>query len=260
MMRQRFRTISQWPGAAAARLRQTTSRAARFSGVYDSRAAALAVLPDAARAGYDNAEIADVSFDWMCQRAAWDYPVLYWLKTIAGEGATILDAGGHLGTKYIAFSGVWDMSRVNWVVYDTPGIIAAAQTRQQTGKLPAEITFTDELDVLPVCDVLLASGLIQYLDMPFADFLDRLPQKPSYILVNKLPLRDGDGFFTLERIGQARVPYQIRGKAEWAADLADLGYEVVDQWDIEGLSHSIATHPWLGRNASVGYCLRRVTG
>lgn len=245
------------PGAALARMKANTSRAPRFAGVYPDRAAALAALPPSHEAGYDDADIADVSFDWMCQRASWDYPLLYWLKDLSGDGATILDAGGHLGTKYIAFSDVWDMTRIQWMVYDTPGIIAAAKTRQAQGHLPQAIQFQDDLAQTPPCDILLASGLIQYLDMPFGDLLDRLPQRPAHVLLNKVPLRDGPSTTTVERIGQARVPYLIRSKAAWQEEIASLGYEITDQWEIDSLRHQIATHPWLGRNDSRGYLLRR---
>ncbi len=255
-MRRVIKHLLQTPSAVSARLRQNTSRAARFSGVYPSRDAALASLPESARSGYDNADIADVSFEWMCQRAAWDYPLLYWLQNIAVEKVTVLDAGGHLGTKYIAFSDIWDMQHIHWTVYDTPGIIAAAKARQAAGDLPEPIRFHDDLGEVPACEILLASGLVQYLDQSLSTFLMQLKQRPKHILLNKVPLRDGKDLFTVERIGTARVPYHIRSRQTWEAELANLGYEIVDRWEIAGLSHRISTHPWQGQTDSAGYYLR----
>ena len=257
-MKRAIKTFLKLPGAGRARARAQAPNGPRFAGVFPDRTAALAALPDVQKAGYDDASIADVSFDWMCQRESWDYPVLYWLKELSKDGTTILDAGGHLGTKYIAFSGVWDMNLIQWVVYDTPGIIGAAKTRQAQGHLPAAITFEDNIAALPNSDILVASGLIQYLDQPFEAFLGSLPNQPEHILLNKVPLKDGEGIVTIERIGTARVPYQIRSKAGWIEEIAALGYQVQDSWQIDSLRHEIATHPWLGRNESMGYLLRRL--
>ncbi len=232
-------------------------RAPRFAGLYPSRAAALAALSNDQTSGYNDASLADVSFDWMCQRAAWDYPVLYWLKTLSQEGTKILDAGGHLGTKYIAFSDVWDVKLINWTVFDVPQTIGVAQKRQREGKLPAEVTFIDDLDDAGPCDILLASGLIQYMDEPFSEFVSRLAVKPHHIILNKVPLCEEEAYVTLERIGSARVPYQVRAKAAWQAEIDQLGYDIVDSWDIDSLHHKIATHPWHAKSESWGYVLRR---
>lgn len=256
MVRQGLKTLTKLPRAALVRIRANGPRGPRFAGVYPTRAAALAALPDAQRDGYDDASIADVSFDWMTQRASWDYPVLYWLKTLAGHGANILDAGGHLGTKYIAFSDVWDVSLIHWTVYDMPQIIGVARDRQNQGGLPAAIKFVDDVAEVAQTDILVASGLVQYLDEPFESFVARLSHLPKYIILNKVPLRDRDGFVTLERIGTARVPYQIRSKADWLAEIDRIGYDIVDQWSIDSLGHEIATHPWLPKNESRGFVLR----
>ncbi len=168
------------------------------------------------------------------------------------------DAGGHLGTKYIAFSGVLDLSEVTWAVYDLPGIITAARERQQNCELPQAIRFEMAPDDLPNSDLLLASGLLQYLDQPFAEFVQSLPHRPTYIIVNKVALWGRPKAFTIERIGAGRVPYQIRNRPAFEAEIAAMGYVIEDQWDIEGLGHVIATHPWLGQSQSAGYLLRSV--
>lgn len=259
-MRRAIRLATQWPGALIARARAGTPRAPRFAGVYPSRAAALAALPAHQRSGYDDPSIADISFDWMCRRAAWDYPLIHWLSRLLPEGGRILDAGGHLGTKYIAFSDLLQMSDFAWTVYDLPGIVQVARDRQAKGDLPSTIRFVDDLAATPACDVLLGSGLVQYLDQPFETFLNTLPHRPRHILLNKVPLRPDAGVFTLERIGTARVPYQIRKESAWETEITAAGYTIVDSWDIAGLSHRIATHPWQEPCHSRGYLLRQNAG
>jgi len=254
--KQIVRMLAQMPSVVAARALRKTGRSPRFSGAYASRALALAALPAAKQAGYDDHEIADVSFALMCQRVAWDYPVVFWLDRLLPQLTAVTDAGGHLGTKYIAFSDVLDLSRVNWVVYDLPGIIDVARKKQQGSILPSAITFESALENLPTGDLVLASGLLQYLDAPFPEFVRSLPQRPKYIMLNKVALWDGPNTFAIERIGPGRVPYQMRNRAGFEAEIAAMGYVIEDQWDIDGLGHVIATHPWLGRSQSAGYVLK----
>ena len=61
---------------------------------------------------------------------------------------------------------------------------------------------------------------------------------------------------TLENLGLAEVPYQIRSCDEIPGDLAELGYDIVDEWVIPSLAHVIPTHPELGRSTSRGYAAR----
>lgn len=244
------------PSALAARAFRGTKRSARFAGAYPSQAKALAALPANKQAGYDDSSIADVSFKQMCQRHALDYPVVFWLDRLLPQIRAVTDAGGHLGTKYIAFCGVLDLSGVNWVVYDLPGIIKAARDRQRNHQLPAVIGFESSRENLPKADLLLASGLLQYLDQPFSEFVASLPHRPTYIIMNKVALWSGPKCVTIERIGAGRVPYQIRNRAAFEAEISAMGYGIEDQWDIEGLGHVIATHPWLGQSQSAGYVLK----
>ena len=254
-LRRSAKLMLQMPGALSARLWDRAGRSPRFAGAYPSRAAALASLPPEKQAGYDDKKIADVSFAQMCVRQSWDYPLLYWMQHLLAKTPTVIDAGGHLGTKYIAFSEVIDLRATNWVVYDLPGIIEAARQRQSAGALPAEISFIDDMSELPESDLLIASGLLQYLDVPFSDFVGRLAHKPKYILLNKVAVRDGPAIFTIERIGAGRVPYHVRARLSWQEEIAELGYRIHDSWTIPSLGHVIATHPWRGRSESCGYLL-----
>lgn len=246
-----------WPATAgAARLRQFTSRPTRFAGAWPDRASALDSLPPDRRKGYDNPGVADVSFEAMAQVVPSDYPVLFWLHRLLQPDDRILDAGGHLGTKYIAFEEHLPLDRYTWTVQDVPAIIAAAREAQNSKRLPAALDFVEAPDDV-AADVLLASGLLQYLDIPFTDYVSRLKQRPRHIVLNKVATRKGPDVVTLEQIGPARVPYRIRNRTAFESELSTLGYELKDDWDLPGLSHIIPTHPWLGPSLSRGYLLTR---
>lgn len=228
----------------------------RFTGAFPDRTAALASLPLVLRAGYDDENVAEVSFDKMCEVASWDYPVLFWLRESLRPGLRVVDAGGHMGTKYIAFQNLLNLSDTSWTVHDLPGIIRAARQAQAQGRLPGEIAFEDTDAPAPPADLLLASGLLQYLDTPVATFLAQTAA--PRVILNKVALRDGPTVVTLETIGAARVPYQIRNRSDFEQELAQSGYKIRDQWEIPTLRHSIATHPHLGASQSRGYFLQRL--
>jgi len=227
----------------------------RSRGVYPDRETTPVSLPAMRRQGYDDARIAPVAFDLMCQVAPFDYPVLYWLQALAKPGMSILDAGGHLGTKYLAFRNYVQLADMTWTVFDLPQIISVAREWQRQGRLPEEIRFEHDVVALPRCELMIASGLLQYLDRPFAGFLADLPKKPRHILLNKVAVRDGPTIVTLEKIGRSRVPYQIRNQPKFEAEIRGAGYRIRDTWPIPSLAHQIRWHPRAGTSASLGYLL-----
>lgn len=243
---------------ARGRLLALTPRAPHFVGAYPTPATALAAVPKGRLAGYDNDAVVEVAYDWLCERKVWDYPVIFWLNRLFRPGLRLLDAGGHMGTKYIAFAPLVPLAEIVWTVQDLPAIMRAARKRQAEGRLSAALRFESDMAAAGEVDVLLASGLMPYLDEPFAALLDHLPQRPPHVILNKVATRDGPSVTTLEKIGAARVPYQFRNRAGFEAEIAAAGYRVLDQWDIPSLSHTIATHPALGPSISRGYMLERV--
>jgi putative methyltransferase (TIGR04325 family) len=158
-----------------------------------------------------------------------------------------------MGTKYRAFGNHLDLdSGIEWVVYDLPNMVRAGRQRAE-GEGLSRLRFVDDLSEAPDADILLASGLLQYLDIPFDDFLRRLPALPRHLLLNKVQTREGPSVVTLENFTYAEVPYQMRNRAEFLALLDTLGYDIVDQWTIPSLSHVIRTDLYLGSSTSRGY-------
>lgn len=245
--------VSRALGVARGRLMLASGWRPHFHGAFPSYQAAMAAVPGGRLAGYDHDEIAEVSFEAMCKVAPWDYPVLFWLKTLMPGALSLIDAGGHMGTKFRAFRPYLSPSpSFRWIVYDLPAIVAQGRRRAAEEGL-AGITFTDDLAAVGKTDIFLASGLLQYLDRPFPQLLRDLGRLPPHLIVNKLAVRDGETVVTLENFGSAFVPYQIRARDAFFAELAALGYRVTDEWTIPSLSHVIPTHPELGASQSIGF-------
>lgn len=250
------RALSRTRGLCNLLLHQRGLQKARFRGAFSSRELALNAIRPGLLAGYDHDRVAAISFDKMCQIMLWDWPVLYWLQRIAPQIKTLLDAGGHMGTKYRAFRNHLNLERgMNWVIYDLPAIVRAGRVRAAQDGLRG-LSFIDNLDDSPQVEVLLASGLLQYLDIPLSELLQRLPALPQHLILNKVAVRDGPTVVTLENFGCAEIPYQIRNRDEFLSSLNGLGYEIMDSWDIPDLSHVISTHPRLGKSISCGYYAR----
>lgn len=242
--------------AAGGRLRYLSPFPQRFTGAYSSFEDAIAAARSNGLAGYDHEEIAQVAFEKMCQVAPWDYPVLFWMRQVMGEIDGLVDAGGHMGTKYRAFRDLLALERsFRWVVYDLPAIVQAGRSRAEQDKLD-NLHFVGRIaDVGPV-PLFLGSGLLQYLDIQLSDLLGQMPALPRHLLLNKVALSEGAAVVTLERIGKAIVPYQMRDEEVFRRDVERLGYHLVDRWTIPSLAHVIETHPELGPSESAGFYFR----
>lgn len=238
-------------------------RRAQLTGAYPTRESALAAVPNWALADYNHDEMVTVALDKMSQIIDWDYPVMFWLdrelRARSAGWTHLLDAGGHVGTKYRAFRPLLDLSRVKWQVYELPPMARAGAEMARADGIGPELSFCDDLAMAAKAEILLCSGLLQYLDIPFPDFVARLPAPPDVILLNKVALRDGQTVFTLQRGGPAFFPYQIRSKERFLSEIKTLGYDIVDSWNIQHLAHQISSHPELGWSESRGFMLRRQT-
>jgi putative methyltransferase (TIGR04325 family) len=229
----------------------------RFHGVFATYDQAMAAVRPGALGGYNHEVNAAVDFEKMCNLALRDYPALFWLERLSKEIKCVIDAGGHMGTKYRAFrKHSHAFENIQWVIYDLPAIVRAGRERAHADGL-MDLSFVESLADAPPADLLLASGLLQYLDIPFSELLGRLQPFPRHIILNKVATRDGPSIVTLENLGPSETPYQIRNRNEFEASLRALGYVVVDQWIIPELSHTIPLHPALGSSTSRGYYLRR---
>jgi putative methyltransferase (TIGR04325 family) len=227
----------------------------RFSGAFRDREAAIASVPGGKLVGYNHREVAPVCFEQMCDVVLWDYPIVFWLNRLLPSAPRVLDAGGHMGTKYRAFARLLKLDEgVRWTIYDLPEIVRAGRARAEVDGLGA-LEFVDDLNALPPADILLASGLLQYLDIPFPALLAKLPSVPRHLLINKVALWDRETTVTLENFGVALVPYQIRNRQAFLESVAALGYRIKDEWRIETLSHRIQTHIEFGRWQSAGFYL-----
>jgi putative methyltransferase (TIGR04325 family) len=142
----------------------------------------------------------------------------------------VFDFGGHVGVSYHGWRRYLDYrSGLRWRVHDVPAIVAVGAELARERPSPG-LEFTSELTSARGCTVFLAAGSLQYLDESLPGLLARIGSLPRHLLVNKLPLHDGEAFVTVQSTGRAYHAYRIYNRAAFVAEVTALGYRVVDDW------------------------------
>lgn len=230
--------------------RRFSSSAGRglFRGVYRDFSSAIDSAPAGKPIGYDHGAAAQM-YD---ARPVFpeDYAVLFWLRPLLASGVRVLDFGGHAGGMFDAFGGLvrWP-DDIEWTIYDVPAVVEHGEALNAARKNPVP-RFTSCLDAVGDADVLVASGSPQYCDAEFARTVLSLPSRPDHVLVNQVPLHEGEQFVTLQNIGTAFCPYWIRNREEFLQPLLEHGYQLVDMWTNPGKECRIPTYP---RRTRPGY-------
>jgi len=181
---------------------------------------------------------------WQSQLRLHDYPVLFWLATLMGEGNILFDLGGSVGVCYYLYRQWLTMPKdLRWIVSEMPEPVELGR------KLAAErdatqLSFTTDHQGLDGSNILLAAGVLQYIEQPLPELLGGLKTPPKHILINRLALTEQQpGFITLEHHGQSITPVRVENHDAFIAAMDQAGYRLVDEWKCLQNSMSIPTHP-----------------
>jgi putative methyltransferase (TIGR04325 family) len=203
----------------------------RFRGVFPTFAAAEASIPPGGRVGYDHDELAGMYRARMDKACESDYAPLFWLRGLVDGRTHVFDLGGHVGVSYYGWQRYLGYPPgLRWTVYEVPAIARAGRELAQT-RPSAGLDFTSELSAGRGCSILLVAGSLQYVDATLPELLAQIGGPlPPHVIVNKLPLYDGEAFVTVQSTGRAFHPYRVDNRAEFVAGMTTLGYQVVDDW------------------------------
>lgn len=265
--------IAQLPGIRwARRLRYDrdvrTGTGWTFWGIFSDYQEALAAAPDNPKMarGYDAPGIADRGRGDYEEIHGFDYPALLWLLRFGGyqsaespPGCKVVDLGGHLGGKYLAFRELWPLPGMEWVVCETPATVAAANGLSAAARAPG-LAFTTDIDTINGAQVLFASGVLAYLEHNLWDVLDGLDTPPPHVILNKVPLSSGADFWTLQNAsGMAITPYHVFNRKHFIDQMAARGYRLLDEWTIPERVVRIPFRPQWGTEAGTGLSFTRST-
>jgi putative methyltransferase (TIGR04325 family) len=205
-----------------------------YYGVYATHADALAQAPKALPTGYDLPRAASLYHERLDSILVGDYPVVFWLSQLFMSGQrTVFDLGGHIGISYYGFQSYLDYpADLRWRVCDLPALVSAGRAWASEHDAEDKLSFTEFRDDADGSDILLASGVLQYLEFTLPEMLRALREPPRHVLVNVTPLHPSRSFFTLQQIGLlSSCPYRVMAMTEFLADMDALGYTAIDQWE-----------------------------
>lgn len=202
----------------------------RFRGVYPDFRTAEASVPAGKRLGYDYDELAGLYRLRMDKACESDYAVLFWLRDLIRPDSFIFDFGGHVGVSFYGWRNYLRYpSSLRWCVHEVPAI-ARAGTELARERGAAQLSFTSELATGRDCSVFMAAGSLQYVDQSLPQLLAATGARPQHLIINKLPLYDGETFITVQSTGRAFHAYRIQNREEFVEGVTALGYRVVDDW------------------------------
>lgn len=168
----------------------------------------------------------------------YDYPMLWWLSSAFKKGALgVLDVGGSVGVHYYAYRKFMPMPHgLRWTIVEVPAVARVGE-RLALEQQAASLVFTvDLMDAVSRsdADIWLSAGALQYLEHPdLAALLRRCEKRPQHILLNKLPLYDGDNFVTTQNLGnRCFAPVHIFNRRRFVESLVREGYVLQDEWSV----------------------------
>jgi putative methyltransferase (TIGR04325 family) len=222
-----------------------TSAAFRnYSGVYGSFAEASRSAPQTMPVGCDQPEYADHHVDRIGHIHAYDYPVLFWLRPLLATVSRVFDFGGNVGVHWYSYRPYVDLpAELEWTVCEVPTIVALGRSIAERERADS-LRFTDRFADAAGADVFLAAGALHYVDGPtIGQRLAALRERPKHLLLNKVPLGEGETFWTIQNARSTFLPCAIFNRGQFLDDIESAGYEIVDKWPVPTYSCTIPFHP-----------------
>ncbi|NMG10048.1 methyltransferase, TIGR04325 family [Brasilonema sp. UFV-L1] len=223
-----------------------------FWGVFQTFEQAIQASPRTKNIGYDDANLAH-EYQQMLEENNWensggvvgsfDYPVLFWLNSIFSheEIQTIFDFGGNVGIHFYSYAKYIEYpANLKWTVCDVPTIVNAGVSLA-TKRCVQGLDFTINSQDVNEKEIFLSSGTIQYVESSVKTLFKN--GKPKHVLINRLPLYDGEQFVTLQNGGKVFYPQYVFKKNQFIEELSTIGYELIDIWEDRVDSCIIPFHP-----------------
>lgn len=193
---------------------------------------------------------------------SYDYPIMYWLSVAFGCGAkSVFDSGGSVGVHYHGYKKLLAYPpELNWQVYEQPAIAQLGTEIASATDAPG-LVFTDALNLHNMrADVWISAGAIHYIEngRP-SSLLQACARRPQHVLLNKLPLYEGDDFVSAQNLGEnSFAPQHVYNRERFIADICNIGYRLVDSWDVPERNFYLPGHPEKSFSRFTGLYFRAV--
>jgi putative methyltransferase (TIGR04325 family) len=227
-------------------------------GVYQTFAEAAAAAPRTKPLGYDHESAGELYPERLGQVYPGDYPMMLWLTKAFADGVTrVFDLGGHVGVSYYAYQPyVRYPTELQWAINDVPAVaergraIAAARDHRRA------LSFVPTFDSASGADLLFTSGCLQYLEESLPMMLSRLEVRPTWVLINLVPMHAKSDYWTVQSIQDAFCPYHIQRDAAFFEAMRALGYDLLDRWVNAEKRCAVQFRPELTVDGYVGAAFR----
>ncbi len=206
---------------------------APYWGRFKTSRDAIDTLPVSRRGSFDNELMASRNIETFSSIHLFDWPVMFFLQKQMEEShlRVVTDFGGHIGVKFYAYRKLLNFpADLTWQVVDVPAMV-----REGRRRLPPDVhalQFFERAEETVACDVLLCSGVLQYVDATVEEIVVRLPRKPRWIVLNKVNISQGETYFTLEDHGRYTLPFRVIAPKELEQARNRLGYTLTASWTI----------------------------
>ncbi len=211
---------------------------------------------------FDDEALARMYVDQRLDRIfGYDYPVIHWMGEAFRNGSTrVFDIGGSVGVHFYAYRRYLGYpSSLAWEVYETPAVVRMGREMAARERAVA-LTFTQELEPASVhADIWISAGAIHYLEHWRPNLLlGACRDKPEHVILNKLPLYEGDDFVTSQNLIEgAFAPHHVYNRGRFIADIEGAGYALMDSWEVPERALRIPDHPERSIPHFTGLCFRR---
>jgi putative methyltransferase (TIGR04325 family) len=227
-----------------------------FQGIFPDFASAAAAVPAGWRSGYDNDSSARRVIDEWLGVYPNDYPVMFWLSRLIPTSTLLFDWGGNVGLKYFAFRRYLSYpDSMTWLVNDVPAVVKFGTERALRESAP-HLRFTLDLEEIGDADILLAAGVLHFLEDPYGT-LRSFSTMPEHVILSKVPAYAERSAWTLHNMGTAMCPYHLFNRDELVDTIVGLGYDLIDEWKFPDVSCSIPFFPDNSIGAYSGFYFRQ---
>jgi len=214
-----------------------------YSGIYPSYQAAMSAVPQSRQSGWNTDNSAKLWSDHIDPVRLSTYPVFFWLNQLYRDNHALVDAGGSIGVTYYGYKRLGRLPPgATWTVVEVTKI-AEEGTRIAQREQAVGLSFLDRLQDVRRCDILISCGAMQFMETSVPGMLEALPEKPRYLILNKLPMTQYDDFWTLQNYGPAVTPNRLYNERKFLEYFNGHGYQLRDRWDVQDLDCIIPFYP-----------------
>ena len=205
-------------------------KAPRYRGVYASFQAAEAALPRDRPQGFNIEAVPEYFITSEFMLHSGDYPVLFWLSRILEAGTTVFDLGGGFGQSYYSYQEFLPFPPgLHWIVCDVEAFVRRG-TELARERNATNLTITSDFQQAEGAQIYLTKGALHYIEPDLATIVARLVARPEHILVNRVPMYNGETYFTQQHSNHSYNVNKVMNEAQFIRDIQALGYDKVDAW------------------------------